>query len=449
MPTESESQEPQKQNLMYGVAYCVNTGLLNISIVYCLEEDHFYIYQQGVWRKIFEIEILSMISNTKEFKWVNNHAIGTRKQIIENLKVIVYKKLADFNTHPYLNFPDGEFDPVARELYPHEKAYYSTIRIPYPYDHSSKCPLWLKTINEILEDDPKKVKILQEFFGYCLTRDTRQRKALLLLGESNCGKSTILQILRSMIGDKNCSSVPLKYIPNPQYTPMLINKLINIDTDVSAKAAEYEAEFKIITSGEPLHCNQKFIAAFDFVPYCKIVMAANIFPKITDHSSAFYNRLILIPCNRIFTEQEQNKNLFKELEAELPGIFNWAVKGLQRLNERGYFEKDDFMAEAVQELENENNPSNLFFDEHIEIEFDSYIEKKDLFEKYKSWCILTKNFTLSKERFASCVYKRFHKETPKDARYSEGLRPRIWKNIRYVHFKQAPIKEEAKISWMD
>ncbi len=40
-----------------------------------------------------------------------------------------------------------------------------------------------------------------------------------------------------------------------------------------------------------------------------MVLAANIFPRITDHSSAFYNRLILIPCDRIFSEAEKNRFL--------------------------------------------------------------------------------------------------------------------------------------------
>ena len=87
----------------------------------------------------------------------------------------------------------------------------------------------------------------------------------------------------------------MKNIANPQYTPMLINKLVNIDADVSEHAKEFEAEFKKITSGEPINCNQKFVPTFQFIPYCKIVIAANKFPRITDHSSAFYQRLLVIP----------------------------------------------------------------------------------------------------------------------------------------------------------
>jgi putative DNA primase/helicase len=325
--------------------------------------------------------------------------------------------------------------PKTVELRDHNPKYYSTNRLPYKYDKKAECPLWIKSLSEILEDDKSKIGVLQEFFGYCLTRDTKQHKALLLLGESRSGKSTILHILRHLVGETNCSSVPLKFISNPQHTPDLVNKLVNIDTDVSAKAAEFEAEFKTITSGEPLRTNQKFIQAFSFVPYCKVVMAANIFPKITDHSSAFYNRLILIPCDRVFSDEEQNRDLPIMLLEELSGIMNWAIEGLRRLEERGKFEQLDFMKDAVEELENENNPVNLFFDEHIAIDMGGHIEKGDLYNRFKEWAEKNNNYKLSAARFASCVFKKYHKQTPKDVKLQSGGK-RIWRNLKYIYEKQ-------------
>ena len=189
-----------------------------------------------------------------------------------------------------------------------------------------------KNFEEIFEDNTDKIKILQEFFGYCISPDNEQKKGLLLLGETDTGKSTIFDIIRAMIGDTNISNVPLKaFMINPQYTPLLINKMINIDPDVNKNAADYEREFKIITSGknEKVSCNQKHIPTFEFVPKCKIILGANEFPKITDHSNAFYERLLIIPCERRFAEHEKNHKLHDELTSKLSGIFNWAIIGLE------------------------------------------------------------------------------------------------------------------------
>jgi putative DNA primase/helicase len=174
-------------------------------------------------------------------------------------------------------------------------------------------------------------------------------------------------------------------------------------------------------------------------------MAANIFPKITDHSSAFYKRLILIPCDRVFGEEEQIKSLSSDLKKELSGILNWALDGLDRLTKRSMFEQHEFMREAVQELEDENNPVNGFFEEHIVLVMGEEIDKAELYEKYKTWNESTKNYTLSKQKFAQCVFKKYHKTTPKDSRQPNNGK-RVWKNLSYVHFKTNAIPDAG---WSD
>lgn len=442
--TKSAGRVVKRIDRGYELALKIKDGEAG-TFLYCLEDDKFYFYNNGYWESLFEVDFLGKIQEAMpELTYM---AVGGRKNIAENFKMLARKRLDQFNWSEMINLKNGMLSPWNGELEPHDPLFYSTNRLPYIYDASAKCDLWIKTLMEIFENDKDKINILQEFFGYCLTRDTKQHKALLLLGESRSGKSTILQTLRYVVGVNNCSSVPIKYIANPQHTPMLINKLVNIDTDVSAKAAEFEAEFKTITSGEPVQTNQKYVSAFDFVPYCKIVMAANIFPKITDHSSAFYNRLILIPCDRVFSPEEQNRDLPKQLMGELSGVLNWAIEGLKRLVDRGKFEELDFMRDAVQELEDENNPINMFFEEHVLIDMGSLIDKATMFDKYKLWCEKTKNFTLSKARFASCLFKKYHKYTPKQCRRSDGNRAWVWKNLNYVEFKGTP--EGVQVAWQE
>lgn len=416
---------------------------------YGMENNQIYLFNDGFWLDLREIEFLSKIENglldNKGNKTLTHFDVQRRKKVIENYKILSFKSINDFNKFHLLNFENCMLDPIGLNVLPHDPKYLSTIRIPYKYKLLEESPLWLKTLDEIFEKDNIKINILQEFFGQCLTRDIKQEKALLLLGESRSGKSTILNTLQNMVGIKNCSTVPLKYILNPVYTSMMIHKLINFDKDVSKKAQDFEEDFKKIVTGEEITANDKYDDPFDFKPFCKMVLSANIFPKITDHSSAFYNRLILIPCNRVFSPKEQNRNLREELLKELPGILNWSLEGLKRLNKRGYFEEVDFMKDALEELEDDNNPCNIFFREHIEIEFNTYIEKEELYDKYKKWAETNKQYPLTGVVFSRNLYKKYHKETPKDTRLNEGLRPRIWRNIKYVHFKSNIIKQEIEI----
>lgn len=422
------------QDINYTYAFEIANGDMGNKYIYSIQEDKIYVYKEGYWQIIYDIEFINKMHQFKPK--ITSLTNSAKKQIVEHFKVLRHARLDKFNKIDLLNLSNSMVDPNGNNSLKHDEEYYSTIRIPYEYRLLSDCPLWIKTLNEIFENDNNKVDSLQEYFGYCLTRDTTQIMSLLVQGESKSGKSTILHVLRYLVGDENCSSVEMKNIANPQYTPMLINKLVNIDADVSEHAKEFEAEFKKITSGEPINCNQKFVPTFQFIPYCKIVIAANKFPRITDHSSAFYNRLLIIPCNRVFLPSEQDKTLKVRLLNELPGILQWSLKGLQRLNKRGMFEEKEFAREAIEELREQSNPVESFFKDHIEIDVkgDQYVIKEELYKKYCDWCEDNGYGKMGNNKFGGVVYQKYSSYTPKNT-MKHSIMKRVWKNIKYVPFK--------------
>lgn len=419
-------------NMMHQVASDIKDGGCGGNkFVYCLQDGNFYIYLDGYWRSLFEEQMLLKIE--LEYPYINKFPANTKTQVIKQLKILIHKELEEFNILDLLNFKEGMFDAKGNNLGGHKAEYLSTIRIPYKYDMRAECLLWLQTLEGIFEGDKNKIDVLQEYMGYCLTRDISREKSLLLLGESRSGKSTILETISHMMGEDNVSSVALENLANSQYTALLINKMVNIDWDVATGADKFEANFKIITSGEPVNVNQKYIKAFTFRPYCKLILAANRFPRITDHSSAFYKRLIIIPCDRVFTPEEQDLKLKKKLIEELPGIFNWAVKGLQRLEKRGFFEVNkEFMSDAISNLREESNPVEIFFEEFIvtDVSGQEFIIKSELYEKYAKWSIDNGHRAMSSMTFSQTIYQKYSKFTPKKAQHF-ATGKRIWRNLKY------------------
>ncbi len=455
MTTETQEilteEKKFKQHPLITLAQRIANGEAG-QFVYCLQDGNFYLYEDGFWKEIHPFVFMEKICNNlivRGNKILNKLDVNDREKIVKNFKVQKYKYLEDFNKLDLLNFKQGMFDPKGNNVLKHNPDYLSTLRIPYKYDSLAECPLWLNTLDGIFEGDKNKIDVLQEYIGYCLTRDVTREKALLLIGESRSGKSTVLETINHLLGgESNVSSVALENLDDSQHTAQLINKMVNIDWDVASNAQKFETKFKIITSGEPVCVNQKYIKAFTFRPYCKLVMAANRFPRITDHSSAFYKRLIILPCDRVFEPHEQNLKLKHTLPTELSGIFNWAVKGLQRLEARGGFEvHKEFMTDAISELREESNPIELFFEEFIitDVSADYSIEKHDLYKKYSDWCILNGNGALSSIKFGQAVYQKYSKFTPKKAQ-SSITGKRIWRNLKYIEFKQS---EQKDIGWQD
>lgn len=410
-------------------------------VVYCLEEDAFYMYEDGVYKKIFTREMHQMVLTRKIL--TQKMTLQGLRNVVERIATIKKTRLDRFNCDPIINFENGIFNLTTFTLEAHNNKYLSTMRIPYEYSHDASSPLWEKTINEIMDNDKNKIRTIQEFFGYCLTREVKYEKALVMTGEGGTGKSTIINTLKHLVGLDNCSALSLRYFSDPQKTSVLKSKLLNICTEVPKKIEDYEAEFRSIVTGEELTISPKYIADYKIMPYCKLVMAINEFPYIDDKTSAFYRRLLLIELKREFKEEEQNKDLKNQLLKELPGIFNWSIEGLKRLQERNTFLIDEYMRLSIDSLKEMNNPIIQWAKENICISTGAELIKGEAFTHYKKWCETNGYRPIGLAKFGAEIYRIFKKTTEKDRRSSDGDRPRIWPHLEL----KKPYHDHEQVQW--
>lgn len=425
--------------------FCTETD----DVVYCLEEDCFYLYEHGVFKKIFTREMHNLVLTRKSL--TKKMSLQGLKNVVDRIATIKQKHISDFNSNSYVNFENGLYDIYNHTFIPHSPTVLSTIRIPYKYNGDAACPLWEKTLKEILEGDKNKTKTLQEFFGYCLTREVKYEKALVMTGEGGTGKSTIMNTLKYMVGMENCSALSLRYFSDPQKTSVLKSKLINICTEVPKKIEDFESDFRKIVTGEEITISPKYVADYTITPYCKVVLAINEFPYIDDKTSAFYRRLLLLELKREFKEEEQNKDLKEMLLIELPGIFNWAIEGLKQLQARKTFVIDEYMKLHIESLKEMNNPTIQWAKEHIIPLKEEYIIKSEAYEQYKSWCEKNGYRPTGINKFAGDIYRIFSKFTDKDYRLASLGRPRIWNGLAFKTPENEIIaqREKENVDWTE
>lgn len=399
--------------------------------IYCKEEQIFYKYSDGVYSSLDDLTVLCELNDV-----CPRHDIGftgfsmpNQKKILESLKNILKRSWQDFNKDEgVINFRNCLYHIDTGKRLDHTPEVITTTRLPYDFDEKAVCPLWQKTLAEIFQNDQDKIQILQEFFGCCLVRDSHFQKALLLVGGSPTGKSTILNTLEDMIGSDNYSIVRFKYLRNPQYLSSMVHKLVNIIHDVSRKDAEnlekFEAEFKTIVSGEKIVSKQKYRKPLEFRPYCKFAMAMDKLPKAFK-SLSIYNNFLLITCERVFAPHEENHSLKGQLLRELPGILNWSLEGLKRLRTRGHF--------LVKKFERQNSPIALWVAEHIKVEEGKELTKSEVYRKYSVWCGLNGYKITGSAKFAHEFYRIFKQVTKKNARQSTGFdRKLIWPGLTWA-----------------
>jgi len=393
----------------------------NSGVIFCAND--FYIYERGCYRKWHEQKIFKYVKNMIQEDFTSHKV----EEVIKCLKAESYVDTNELNNTLYLNVLNGLFDLKNFQVYGHVPEVLSTTQLQVEYKADSTCPQWLKTLDEIFEGDQEKITLLQEFFGLCLTSETKFEKALFLLGEGANGKSVILYILQRLLGEENYAAIPLEKFDNHHYLANLFSKLANISIETNVKSSVYDSTFKAIVSGDSITADAKFKSPFTFRPYCKLIFALNNMPRVDDKTAAFFRRLLILKFNKIFQEEEQNKNLKFDLIKEISGIFFWSLQGFKRLRERGYFEIPLEMKNEIEEYKKDNNNIMLFVEDQCELGVDFEVSKDDLYKFYSDWCRNNNYLPSAKKKFG----KELKKAYPEIGEGREAFK-RFWRGIRKI-----------------
>jgi len=124
-----------------------------------------------------------------------------------------------------------------------------TYQLPFPFEEEAICPIFMRFMNEVLEDQQLQT-VLAEFFGYIFTRHLKLEKCLLLYGTGANGKSVFFEIINSLLGNNNISNLSLGNLKEEHNRALIKNKLLNYGSEIRGNI---EADiFKQLVSGEPI-----------------------------------------------------------------------------------------------------------------------------------------------------------------------------------------------------
>lgn len=286
---------------------------------------------------------------------------------------------------------NGLLDINTRELHTHTPRFFNRNALPFRFD-PRKTPepvLWPRFLNELWPDDPESIDVLQEIFGYLLTTETRQQKAFLIVGPKRSGKGTIARILRALLGDANVCGPTLAGLATNFGLQPLIGKMLAIISDARLSGrtdAAVIAERLLSISGEDaITVDRKHLPSWTGKLPTRFLILSNELPRLADTSGALASRFVVLTLERSFYGKE-DPTLTDRLMAELPGIFHWALKGWDRLAERGYFVQPSASRDAIQEMEDLGSPISAFIRDRCEVGPGNEVGCKALYEVWRSWC---------------------------------------------------------------
>ena len=251
-------------------------------------------------------------------------------------------------------------------LRPHTPEWFTPVCLPYAFDPAAACPRWTDFIEWMFKKDTELIQFVQEWFGYCLVVDHSQHTFVMVVGDGANGKSVMLDTLKNVVGRENCSSVALESFEGRFDLSMTIGKLVNICAEVGDVAKLPEGKPKAFVAGDTMTFDRKHRDPLQVNPTARLVFATNKLPQFADRSEGIWRRFVPLPCEATVAPQDQNRALAKELCEELPGILNWALRGLKTLRARGRFAVPEASRSLLAEHRQASNPELLFFAEECE-----------------------------------------------------------------------------------
>jgi len=264
--------------------------------------------------------------------------------------------------------------------------------LPYDYDPAAPKPeRWLRFLDEVWGHDPEQITLLQEVFGYLLTPDTSMQKFFLFLGPTRSGKGTITKVLTKLVGKRSvCSPTLAKFGERFGLEAALGKQLATVsDMRLGRKTDRQEIVGNIlrIVGEDDIDVERKHIGgAVTGKLAIRIVISSNLLPPLPDVSGALVARLITLTMKRSFLGAE-DLTLDRKLEAELPGILNWAIEGWRRLKAQGHFTVTAESSGTAQKIADLASPLNAFLRDCCVLEAGAMEPRSKVWRRFESYVL--------------------------------------------------------------
>lgn len=376
-----------------------------------------YVYEDGYYQadnKIIENKMIELYPGILQRQ---------RTEVLAYIRIKTHVNATDLRVNPYvINLTNTRFNIKTGECLEFTPDAIEFDRIPVIYDPSAYCADLDKMLNRVFCGDREVINLFEEMLGYGLIKHSRYQKAFLCYGSGSNGKSTILDLIKTFVGMRNYSAIPLEKVTERFNTSELEHKLFNIGDDVDNVTLKDTGTLKKLFSGNALMVERKGERPYTIEPYATHIYSCNAIPRSFDKSEGFYRRWLLIPFNARFSAEDEDYDpMIGDKITEptaLSYLLNIAIRGAQRLIRKGHFTEPQSVIDALEAYKADNS-TVLSWIEDRELSEDYMLDtpRDVLYSEFADWCkvsgIKTSNVTGKKTFFKEVVQKFDFEDKPK------------------------------------
>ena len=335
---------------------------------------------------------------------------GYRVNVLKDSQVHHPISFLEFDTDPYIfNCSNGTLHLDTGKFTEHISSDLLTKKSPVTYEPSAHSERWDTFISEIMSNDQDRALFLQKVLGYALSGDTRHECMSILYGATTRnGKGTLCESVLKVFGSYGCTSRPETIAqknntnssqPSEDIARLAGVRFVNI-AEPGKSLVLNAALVKNMTGNDTINARFLHENSFDFKPQFKLYINTNYLPVVNDMTVFSSGRVIIIPFERHFNENDQDKGLKREFtKPEVQSaILNWLIQGYEQLQKHG-LRMPQSVINATGQYEHDSNKMLLFIEDCMEEGTDYEERTSTVYNRYKSWCIENGQYAESMKNF--------------------------------------------------
>jgi putative DNA primase/helicase len=330
---------------------------------------------------------------------LNSESTQAQRNMLELSASYMGVSIDKFDVNPTLiNCKNGIVNLKERRFFNHAPEHLHLNMANASYYPDTKCPRWEKFLDDVFERDKELIAAMQVYLGYSILGLTTEHLFFLCYGVGRNGKSTLLETVRHVLGDYGGKSMFDTFLQKDKSSDVrgmeavgrLKGKRFVIASETNDHTKFDAARIKELTGGDTLVGTVLHKSQFSFSPTHTLWLACNHRPKINDNSIAMWERVRMIPFQRIFVDDEQDPKLSEHLKSETDGIFRWLVDGAYKYLEEGIGKVPKACQEATQDYKESNDVLFMFINRCLKKDVSSSIEMMKAYDEYGAWVLLEK-----------------------------------------------------------
>lgn len=378
----------------------VHQGLM----IYATGLKKFFLYNHstGLWEHFPEVKLQQAIAEyikriTPEDYWlkINSSLIVSVFNMVKQIAARdqEFQKRSNFIhvENGVLQYKDGEF-----EMENFTPFHLSRNRTEISYVKNAKCPKFIEILMKPALSKAD-IELIQMYAGQCLLGRNISQKLLLLRGTPGSGKSTLVNIIKGVIGSVNIGELRPSHLTQRFELTRYNGKTLLVGPDVKSQFLN-TAGASVIKSlvgndymeGEVKGGNEVIAMVGNF--NIMITTNSHLLVKLESDAPAWKRRLLIVeydcpPPEVVIPDLDEHL-----IKIEGAGILRWCVKGAEKLltvlsKGDGRFPLTEEQDQRINDLLNESNSIRSFVNEWIEIDSESTLTSHEAFAGYQRYCV--------------------------------------------------------------